>query len=214
MPSPQFLNLPAEKQQEIVRASLREFAERGYDLASTNRIVEEANISKGVLFKYFEDKESLFMYVVERALQDYVNAFPPQDAATFDDPFAWLKDVTVRKVRFSKEHPLTYQLLLRIAKEPQHPVYAKAMGATTLTTQQYLEQVAALLPREKLRDGLTWDLVFTIIGWISQGMLEKYIAQVPDADQDNFEEFFKQAHEELDLYYDIIKRGVYREVDD
>jgi TetR/AcrR family transcriptional regulator len=213
VPSPQFFNLPAEKQEEIVRASLREFAERGYDLASTNRIVEEANISKGVLFKYFEDKESLFFYVVNRALQDYVDALPAQDAASYNDPFDWLKDVTVRKIRFNQEHPLTYRLLVRIAKEPQHPVYAKVMDVLNLATQDYLAQVAALLPNEKLRDGLTWGQVFEVIGWISQGLLEKYIAQVPEAVDDHFEEFFQQAHDEMDLYFDIVKHGVYREVD-
>jgi hypothetical protein len=51
VPSQQFFNLPKEKQQQIVQASLREFAEHGYDLASTNRIVEEAKISKGVVFR-------------------------------------------------------------------------------------------------------------------------------------------------------------------
>jgi TetR/AcrR family transcriptional regulator len=60
----------------------------------------------GVLFKYFEDKESLFMYVVEMALQEYVEALPVQDVTSFDDPFAWVKDATIRKIRFSKERPL------------------------------------------------------------------------------------------------------------
>lgn len=209
MPSRQFLKLPAEKQEEILRASLREFAQHGYDGASTNRIVEDARISKGVLFKYFEDKESLFMYVVDRALQTYTDAFPTQDVLSYDSPFAWMKDVTFRKLRFSKERPLTYRLLMRIAKEPAHPVYAKAMGRVARSSEQYLAQVAEWLPNDGLRDGLTWKHVFALVNWITQGMVDQYVARLPEVVDEDFESAFEQVHTDLDLYLDIIRRGVY-----
>ncbi len=212
VPSPQFLNLPMEKQGQIVQASLREFAENGYDRASTNRIVEQARISKGVLFKYFDDKESLFLYVVEIALKAYVDAFPAEDATSFDDPFHWLKEVTMRKIRFSQKHPLIYRFLARIAKEPEHPVYAKVMDAITATTQQYMAQIAALLPPGKLRDGLRWEQIFFIVECMTRGFREAYISQIPDAVDENFEASFQRLHDELDVYLDIIKRGVYKEV--
>jgi AcrR family transcriptional regulator len=44
-----------------------EFADRGYEAASLNRIIERAGISKGTLYYYFEDKEDLFATVLEHA---------------------------------------------------------------------------------------------------------------------------------------------------
>jgi AcrR family transcriptional regulator len=58
MPIEDFLRLSETKQNEIMHAALREFSRFGYDLASTNRIVAEAGISKGVLFKYFSNKKA------------------------------------------------------------------------------------------------------------------------------------------------------------
>ncbi|MCL6515306.1 TetR/AcrR family transcriptional regulator [Alicyclobacillus sp.] len=211
MPSRQYFNLSSEKQETIVHAGLREFAQYGYDGASTNRIVEEAGISKGVLFKYFADKENFFLYIVERALQTYTAAFPTRDVLSYDSPFAWMKDITLRKIRFSQERPLTYQLLMRIAKEPAHPVYAKAMESIAQTSEQYLAQVAAWLPNDGLRDGLTWQQVFALVNWIAQGMVDQYVTRLPEAVDDDFETAFEQIHADLDLYLDIIRRGVYKE---
>lgn len=51
-----FLNLNPEKQDRILNAALKEFAQKGYQNASTNEIVKEAGISKGLLFHYFNNK--------------------------------------------------------------------------------------------------------------------------------------------------------------
>ena len=63
MPSNQFLNLEAEKQKRIIQVAIEEFAQNAYNNSSTNRIVKECGISKGSLFKYFEDKEDLYFFI-------------------------------------------------------------------------------------------------------------------------------------------------------
>ncbi|MTI56255.1 MAG: TetR/AcrR family transcriptional regulator [Geosporobacter ferrireducens] len=41
-----------------------EFVEKGYDKASTDRIIQRAEISKSLLFYYFKNKKGLFLYLV------------------------------------------------------------------------------------------------------------------------------------------------------
>ena len=65
MPTPLFLGLDTEKQQNIFIAGVSEFAEYGYENSSTNRIVKKAGISKGSLFKYFPTKEDFYFYVLD-----------------------------------------------------------------------------------------------------------------------------------------------------
>jgi AcrR family transcriptional regulator len=62
-----FERLDAEKQEAILRVAADEFAERGYEAASLNRIIDRAGLSKGSMYYYFEDKADLFSTVVERA---------------------------------------------------------------------------------------------------------------------------------------------------
>ena len=46
-------NLKKEKQDRMINAALKVFAMNGYQKASTDDIVKEAGISKGLLFHYF-----------------------------------------------------------------------------------------------------------------------------------------------------------------
>lgn len=208
MPSSQFFNLPREKQEQILTASLREFAERGYDSASTNKIVEEAGISKGVLFKYFDNKESLFLYLADSVLRDMLNFFSP--VAT-DDLFELLKVYTMQKILFSRERPLTYQFFVRVAKEPAHPVYGLVWSRAMEVSQTFMAQVVERLPDEVLREGVTWERVLSAITWIAEGLQHRYMSSVPDTVDDGFEEQYEPLMREMELYFNLLKHGIYRE---
>lgn len=60
-----FKRLNPEKQERILKAAIAEFADRGYELANTNRIAKRAKISVGSIFHYFNTKENLFLYIVQ-----------------------------------------------------------------------------------------------------------------------------------------------------
>lgn len=64
-----FYKLEPDKQQRILEAVLKEFATQGYDKASTNRIVQEAGIAKGMLFYYFKNKQELFRYALQHSIK-------------------------------------------------------------------------------------------------------------------------------------------------
>lgn len=47
----------------LLNAALKEFAVKGYELASTNRIAKEAGLSKPLMFHYVGSKQELFFFV-------------------------------------------------------------------------------------------------------------------------------------------------------
>ncbi len=63
-----FSRLPPAKQEAILAAAAHEFAERGYEAASLNRILERAASNKGSFYYYFDDKADLLRTAVERAV--------------------------------------------------------------------------------------------------------------------------------------------------
>ena len=65
----QFFHLPEEKQQAIINASLEVFATHEYKRASTDDIAAKAGISKGLLFYYFHNKKSLYLYIYDYTKQ-------------------------------------------------------------------------------------------------------------------------------------------------
>lgn len=55
-----------EKRHQILEGAHQVFTARGFDAASMSDIATAANVSKGTLYVYFEDKEHLFVALIER----------------------------------------------------------------------------------------------------------------------------------------------------
>lgn len=60
-----FFDLDKDKQDRIINSSLKIFTENGYRHASTDEIVQEASISKGLLFHYFISKAGLYTFLYD-----------------------------------------------------------------------------------------------------------------------------------------------------
>ena len=56
MPSATFFNLPEEKRQRLIEVAWDEMTAVSFDKVSINRIIQNANISRGSFYQYFADK--------------------------------------------------------------------------------------------------------------------------------------------------------------
>lgn len=87
MPRPRFQKLAPEKRKALLDVAAEEFAEKGFADASYNRIIEKSGLAKGVLYYYFDDKEDLYLTVLERALSQMMEQVEllasPQSASDF-----------------------------------------------------------------------------------------------------------------------------------
>lgn len=63
-----FDKLPEDRQNAILDASARVFARKGYFQAGIVEICQAAEISNGALYKYFENKQGLFITVARRTM--------------------------------------------------------------------------------------------------------------------------------------------------
>ena len=65
MASERFYRLPEEKRRLICDAAFKEFARAPIDKVSINRIIRDAEISRGSFYTYFEDKWDLLRFIME-----------------------------------------------------------------------------------------------------------------------------------------------------
>ena len=66
--TPTFQNLSDEKRSRVLRAAGEEFALRGYDAAKMSSIAQGAGVSVGALYKYFENKQDLYLGVIHHSV--------------------------------------------------------------------------------------------------------------------------------------------------
>src|SRR5262252_8141148 len=79
MPFSRFAKMPNEKRERLLTIAAQEFAAHGFEGASLNRILEEAQIGKSSAYYYFEDKADLFCTVIYYCL-DRLQLAPSSDA--------------------------------------------------------------------------------------------------------------------------------------
>ena len=112
-----FFDLKTEKQDRMINASLKVFSMNGYQYASTDEIVKEAGISKGLLFHYFGSKLGLYTF-----LADYCVRFMKMEISNVcntseSDYFIILKDIEAAKLSALKKFPYLQQYLCAMEKE-------------------------------------------------------------------------------------------------
>ncbi|MGZ4122785.1 MAG: TetR/AcrR family transcriptional regulator [Tumebacillaceae bacterium] len=205
-----FLNLPEEKQREIFEASLEEFVTHGYDLASTNRIVERAGISKGVLFKYFSNKESLFQYVAEQSLAILSQSWQVTPEEMPDDFFAGFRLIAANELRLMEQHPQVFALFDKIAGQQQHPVYQNVLAGFQEQAHTMYRQLFSALSTKKLRDDIPLERALAMVQWVVEGFKRQYLLTYQESGVENLATIGEQAMQELEFYFDLLKMGLYK----
>lgn len=73
MPTERFFHLPDEKKKMIREAAVKEFCRVPIEKASINKIVQNAEISRGSFYTYFKDKEDVLDYIFEDVVSQIQN---------------------------------------------------------------------------------------------------------------------------------------------
>lgn len=71
MPSERFHRLPSEKVEAIRMAAIREFKRVPPEEASINRIIRDAEISRGSFYTYFTDKHEILQWLIGDMMKKY-----------------------------------------------------------------------------------------------------------------------------------------------
>ena len=65
--------ISADKKNLLMDSAIKEFAERGFENASYNKIIERSGLSKGTVYYYFANKESLLKMVLNEIIEQFTS---------------------------------------------------------------------------------------------------------------------------------------------
>ena len=125
MPSNQFLNLEAEKQNRIIQAAIKEFAHNTYVNASTNRIVKACGISKGSLFKYFTDKEDLYFFLLDTVMWEMLRDIESDVENLSTELFQRIIDYSALEISWYIKNPNKGHLVISATLESDEKIRNK-----------------------------------------------------------------------------------------
>ena len=201
MPTKRFDNIDPSRKKKILDAARAEFIRSGYDGASLNDIIREAEISKGSLYYYFEDKVDVFITVLTEVMKEIQQQVGGIILGEFSDDF-WIdiENYIKKTIQFSLENPgiihLARGLESILATDPHNKSIneffnsAKSITADILKRGQDMGEVRRDIPLEMLT-AIIYNLGETMDYWVF----------------DHWETF---THEEVEkihiIYTDIFRR--------
>ena len=112
-----FYNLPDYKRQRVINAVVDEFANAESDKVSINHIVQNAEISRGSFYQYFDDKldlvEVLIRSFIDKSIDDVRRAIDSSDGDIFYT-FECMYDVIIRFSEDEKQKRVLKNLISNV----------------------------------------------------------------------------------------------------
>lgn len=121
-----FFDLKKEKQDRMINAALKIFSMRGYQFASTDDIVKEAGISKGLLFHYFGSKSGLYSFIYDYSVRFMSMELRAAVDAEETNFFTLYKQIETGRLQALKNYPCMQLFLEKSNTETA----AEALAAT------------------------------------------------------------------------------------
>ncbi len=168
MPKQTFLNLPEEKRKAFTDIALEEFANHEYNTASVSKIVERASIAKGSVYQYFEDKQDLFLYLLDVANQEMIGFIqqtaPPNPDADFFELLRWQMSASVQA---AQTYPVHAQLARRAYSSPL-PFHEEIMAEAKRVRQEHFQ---AMIAQAQSAGHLAPKLDPAVVSFVVQGII-------------------------------------------
>lgn len=134
-----FFDLKKEKQDRMINAALKVFAINGYRHASTDDIVREAGISKGLLFHYFVNKLGVYQFVYDYSVRYMALELSTYVNSKEKDLFEIVKQTQGARLNAMRGYPYMQQFLARAAIEDMSEVLEIIGDKRDILTNAYQE---------------------------------------------------------------------------
>lgn len=199
-----FENLDKEKRDRIINASLKEFAAKGFDLASTNVIVKEANISKGSLFNYFDNKKGLYASMVDYSTLIIEKIYNVVDLDE-TDLFKKIEAIGLAKLNIQKRYPQVFDFLFSMATEDSKEVQNVNQTKINTIYKDGFEKMYENIDYSLFKEGINVEKAVDILNWSLLGFGNRAMETI-----DSIEEVEQSYLKEWEEYSTILKQAFYK----
>ncbi|ASF39146.1 TetR family transcriptional regulator [Halobacillus halophilus] len=205
---PKFLALEQEKQDRILNAAMKEFAQNGYKNTSTNNIVKQAGISKGLLFHYFTNKRELYLtlydYFVELFLKEMQQKVDWEDK----DIFSRHRQIAALKIKLFHQYEHIFNFLNAAMSENSREVKSELDSRKEKFINHNYREMLQDIDKSKFKEGLDVSKIIEIISWSMEGFAYKQQAKFKGLSINEMD--LEETLQELDGYIEVLKYSFYK----
>ena len=131
--------------------AFEEFAEQGYQGASVNTICAAGRISKGLLYHYYADKDTLYLACVEKCYRELTTALSDVLDVGTVTPDRYFEV----RLNFFALHPMHQRLFCDTVVNPPRHLHRELKACRASFDELNETMLTAILEKERLAPGLS-----------------------------------------------------------
>lgn len=197
-----FFDLKKEKQDRMINAALKVFALHGYRHASTDDIVREAAISKGLLFHYFGSKLGVYTFVYDYSVRYMKLELSTTVDSGEKDLFELMKQMEKARMHAMRGYPYMQQFLNRSMSENVSEALLAIEEKRNVLNEHY-DAICGQMDFGMLPNGVDGEMLRRMLDFTIKGLMTE---RFQDA---SFQP--EMLYEEIVEYLEMMKKIVYRE---
>jgi len=170
-----FFDLKREKQDRMINAGLKVFAKHGYRHATTDDIVKEAGISKGLLFHYFENKVGIYVFLMDYSVRFLLLELSRSVKADTTDFFDICRQIEWGKLQVLRNYPYMQAFLDKAFEENCLEALEECEEQKEAYQNKLSEYYEKALGQE-LRNGITVASLQQMFTYVIKGITAENLA--------------------------------------
>lgn len=201
-------NLEDNRRDAILNAALKEFAEKGFDKASTNVIARESGISKGLMFHYINSKKDLFLFLfdyctdmIDKEYFELVN-FKERDI------FERLRQSYLLQLELLRKHPWIFEFnkvsVITKSDEINKELEERVKGKQSFCYETMFD----LIDESKFREGLDVERCKQLIFWANIGFTNQILEDIRNSEKNELD--YDMIVAQLDGFFNELKKVFYK----
>lgn len=171
MPKKTFKRLDEGKKERVLRAAIEEFQAHGFDGAKIDNIAQKADVAKGSIYQYFDDKKALFLYSINWTLEQLMHRIDNLTPLKEMDVFDYFLSGNRERLNLALNDPLLVSYSIDFS--------SGKFGSLTEEINQQLKKISdsyqlALIAKGKEKGTIRQDLDDEVLLLFLQGVSDRF----------------------------------------
>lgn len=193
-----------QTRRRIMDSALAEFSKQGYGASSINTICAAEDLSKGIVYHYFETKDVLFLACVGECFQRLTEYIRSNMKKQSDTEYC-LEEYFATRTRFFRSYPVYQRIFCEAAISPPVHLRAEIQTCKQDFDELNIQILERLLAPLSLRPGISRGEVIETFRQFQDFINIRY--QIADENGQEFETHEENCRKALNiLLYGVIKR--------
>lgn len=193
----------------LLTAAMSKFAKNGYKKTTTDEIILEAEISKGLLFHYFGTKKNLYIFLFKYANTIIMQEYYSQINIKEKDILKRFRNMFLLKLELTNKYPAIFDFVTSAFFEKDPAVAGKINEYTNLLYFDVKNEMLKDIDLSLFKENFDIEKAINIIIFTLKGYSESQTS--PEKRIEDYNKEQARYIREIDEYITILRTAFYKE---